>query len=177
MLNNRENRSCGCNNNSNMMKNNFNMPMSANMNSNMNTNMNMNANMSMAEAMNTPLTASFGTKSCQTCCQPGITPDVPTYAFEFTNMAPVQTCPEREITREEMLEQIRCLKFAITDLAEYLDTHENDQKALCLHREYCKELNELTEQYQKVFGPLSIHFPCKKWRWLEEPWPWERGSF
>ena len=78
-------------------------------------------------------------------------------------------------TREEMLHQIKCLKFAITDLALYLDTHPNDEKALCLHNKYCKELRTLTDQYQKMYGPLSIECPCNKWRWLEEPWPWEGG--
>ena len=29
---------------------------------------------------------------------------------------------------------------------------------------------ELKDKYQKVYGPLTINFPCNKWRWLEEPW-------
>ena len=79
--------------------------------------------------------------------------------------------------RSEMLQNIMCYKFAINDLALYLDTHPEDQKALCLHREYCKVLKDLTDKYQKVFGPLTIEFPCNKWRWLEQPWPWERGMY
>ncbi len=79
--------------------------------------------------------------------------------------------------RSEMLKNIMCYKFAINDLALYLDTHPEDQKALCLHREYCKVLKDLTDKYQKVFGPLTIEFPCNKWRWLEQPWPWERGMY
>ena len=78
-------------------------------------------------------------------------------------------------TREEMLERIKCLNFAIIELGLYLDTHPDDEKALCLHRKYCKEYRELTDNYQKVYGPLTIQFPCNKWRWLEEPWPWEGG--
>ena len=72
--------------------------------------------------------------------------------------------------RDEMLEQIKCRNFAIIELALYLNTHPDDDKALCLHRKYCKELKELKDKYQKVYGPLSIYFPCNKWRWLEEPW-------
>ena len=79
--------------------------------------------------------------------------------------------------RREMLQEIRCLEFAINEFALYLDTHPDDQKALCLHRKYCKEVKDLKDKYQKVFGPLTINFPCNKWRWLEEPWPWERGNF
>ena len=78
--------------------------------------------------------------------------------------------------REQMLMQIRELDFAVIELSLYLDTHPEDQRALCLHRKYAKELKELKDKYQKVFGPLSIYFPCNKWRWLEEPWPWERGN-
>ena len=79
--------------------------------------------------------------------------------------------------RSEMLQNIMCYKFAINDLALYLDTHPEDQKALCLHREYSKVLRDLSDKYQKVFGPLTIEFPCNKWRWLEQPWPWERGMY
>lgn len=86
-------------------------------------------------------------------------------------------CGEFNQTRENMLEKIKCLNFAIIELGLYLDTHPNDEKALCLHRKYCKEYRELTDKYQKVYGPLTIQFPCNKWRWLEQPWPWEGGNF
>lgn len=80
-------------------------------------------------------------------------------------------------TRREMMEQIKCYNFAIIELALYLDTHPDDEKALCLHRKYAKEYKELKDKYQKIYGPLTINYPCNKWRWLEEPWPWERGNF
>ena len=82
-----------------------------------------------------------------------------------------------ENTRTEMINRIKTLNFAIIELGLYLDTHVNDEKAICLHRKYCKEYRELTDKYQKVYGPLTIQFPCNKWRWIEEPWPWERGNF
>ncbi len=85
------------------------------------------------------------------------------------------SCPEptRRVNceaRREMMQEIRCLEFAITELALYLDTHPDDEKALCLHRKYAKELKDCKDKYQKVFGPLTIQYPCNKWRWLEEPW-------
>lgn len=79
------------------------------------------------------------------------------------------------MNQEEMLKKIKCLKFAIVDLALFLDTHPNDKKALCLHNKYCKELRNLEDMYQKIYGPLTINYPCNKWRWIEEPWPWEGG--
>ena len=84
-------------------------------------------------------------------------------------------CNDKDMTRKEMLKKIKCLKFAVVELALYLDTHPNDTKALCLHNKYSKELKEICDKYQKGYGQLTIEYPCNKWRWLEEPWPWEGG--
>lgn len=86
-------------------------------------------------------------------------------------------CKENDMTREELIHDIKCYNFAVIELALYLDTHPDDERALCLHNSYAKTLKELKDKYQKVYGPLSIYFPCNKWRWLEEPWPWEGGNF
>ena len=91
------------------------------------------------------------------------------------------SCENNQINNDDvrrtMINEIRSLDFAINELALYLDTHPDDQKALCLHRKYCKEIRDLKDKSQKMFGPLTIFYPCNKWRWLEEPWPWERGNF
>ncbi len=97
------------------------------------------------------------------------------------NISVVQEIQEETITRnncekEELLSEIRCHEFAITELALYLDTHPEDRKALCLHKKYCNELEEMKDIYQRIYGPLTITYPCNKWRWLEEPWPWEGGN-
>lgn len=86
-------------------------------------------------------------------------------------------CEDKMRRRQEMIEQIKCLNFTIIELGLYLDTHPDDQRAICMHREYCKQVKDLKDKYQKVYGPLTIFYPCNKWRWLEEPWPWERGNF
>ena len=82
----------------------------------------------------------------------------------------------RDCSRIDMLNSIKSLNFAVIELDLYLNTHADDEKAICLHREYCKQLRDLQDKYQKVYGPLSIYYPCNKWRWLEEPWPWEGGN-
>lgn len=91
------------------------------------------------------------------------------YEFDLKNCNNTVTEP----TREELLEQLKCYRFAIIELGLYLDTHPDDEKALYLHNEYAKRFKVLEDQYQRMYGPLSIMFPCRKWRWLEEPWPWE----
>lgn len=87
------------------------------------------------------------------------------------------SCMMNDITREEMISKIKEYNFSVIELGLYLDTHPDDEKALCLHRDYSRKLKDLKDKYQKIYGPLSIYFPCNKWRWLEEPWPWERGNF
>ncbi len=86
-------------------------------------------------------------------------------------------CGNNDSTREDMIHQIKCYNFAVIELGLYLDTHPEDERALCLHNSYSRTLKELKDKYQKVYGPLSIYYPCNKWRWLEEPWPWEGGNF
>ena len=161
-----ENRNCGCSCGRNC---NSACPMTSN--ENMMTDNGFQNPMAMPAAIN------LNASACNCCCQQNPTPSIPTYSFNFTHIMPEETCPKEEMTRAEMLEKIRCLGFSVVELAEYLDTHPEDEKALCLHREYATKLRELADKYQKVFGPLTIYFPCNSWRWLEEPWPWERGSF
>ena len=153
-----ENRNCNCNcNNGCMMNNNSNMIVE---NTDYPNTMTMSAGFSGNNA------------SCNCCYEKNMMgSSIPIYCYEFTNIGEKETIPEKEATREEMIQRIRSLDFACVELAEYLDTHVDDEKALCLHREYCTELRELKDKYQKVYGPLNIYFPCNKWRWLEEPWP------
>lgn len=92
-----------------------------------------------------------------------------------TDIPQMDKCPNME--RKEMINKIMGYDFSITELALYLDTHPEDKKALCLHKKYCKELKELKDIYQKMYGPLTIKFPCNRWKWLDEPWPWERGNY
>ncbi len=83
----------------------------------------------------------------------------------------------KDMRRQEMIDEIKALDFTIIELGLYLDTHPEDQRALCMHREYCKQVKDLKDKYQKMYGPLTIFYPCNKWRWLEQPWPWERGNY
>ena len=79
-------------------------------------------------------------------------------------------------TRTELMDEIRSINFSIIELAQYLDINPDDRKALCLHNEYSNKLRMLTDTYQRLYGPLSIECPCNKWRWIEQPWPWEKGG-
>ena len=82
---------------------------------------------------------------------------------------------ENNDAKDYLSKKIMEYKFAIIELTLYLDTHPNDNKALCMHNDYTRKCKELTDKYQKIYGPLTIDYPCNKWRWIEMPWPWERS--
>ena len=84
-------------------------------------------------------------------------------------------CGCNNTNQQEMLMQIRELRFSVNDLALYLDTHPCDRRAIALHKQYSRELRNLTDEYQRKYGPLTIECPCNKWRWIDLPWPWERS--
>ena len=58
-------------------------------------------------------------------------------------------CDMNNMSRREMMMKIRELDFAIIELGLYLDTNPDDEKALCLHREYTKKVKDLKDKYQK----------------------------
>lgn len=84
-------------------------------------------------------------------------------------------CGCNNSNQQEMLMQIRELRFSVNDLALYLDTHPCDRRAIALHNQYSRELRNLTDEYQRKYGSLTIECPCNKWRWIDLPWPWERS--
>lgn len=78
--------------------------------------------------------------------------------------------------KEDLLREIQECTFYVIELALYLDINPEDQRALCLHNKHANHLRKITDKYESMFGPLSINCPCNRWRWLEEPWPWEKGG-
>lgn len=79
-------------------------------------------------------------------------------------------------SRECMLKKVMEYDFALYDLVLYLDTHPFDEEALCLYKELLEEAKEAKNDYEKNFGPLSVENGATEcdWKWIENPWPWER---
>lgn len=82
---------------------------------------------------------------------------------------------DNNMSKSELLNKVQSLAFTINDLALYLDTHPEDEKAVTLHKQYAKEYKTVYDEYQRKYGPLSIFCPCNSWRWIASPWPWEGG--
>lgn len=78
------------------------------------------------------------------------------------------------MNREEMLMQLTAMDFYTVDLNLYLNTHPNDEQALSKFNAVAAEANNLRQQYEEMYGPLSTRRPIKgpPWEWIENPWPW-----
>ena len=75
------------------------------------------------------------------------------------------------------LSELMALDFAIKELGLYLDTHREDEEALALFRSYVDLSREGRQKYVETYGPLmQTELPGEGYRWLDDPWPWEKGG-
>ena len=72
------------------------------------------------------------------------------------------------------LTELQTMAFVIQELTLYLDTHRDDEEALCVYRTYQKMYEDARKIYEQECGPLTHQsFAEGKYRWLDDPWPWE----
>lgn len=81
------------------------------------------------------------------------------------------------MTREELMDKIHALSFAITEAQLFLDTHPDCRAALDYFRNLRDELDGLTTEYQNQYGPLFADMTVgDKWAWIDGPWPWQHNG-
>ena len=77
----------------------------------------------------------------------------------------------------EALLELMALDFAIDELGLYLTTHPNDQQALELYWSYIRLGREGRAKYEEANGPLlQTDITEGSFRWLDDPWPWDKGG-
>ena len=74
--------------------------------------------------------------------------------------------------RDMLLKKIGTLKFAVTDIDLFLDTHPGDKATMKKREEYLDQLKPLVREYEEKYGPLT---PAagEGVEWLKNPWPWD----
>ena len=80
--------------------------------------------------------------------------------------------------QERMMLEIQKLNFAMKDINLYLDVHPEDKCMIQLFNQYREEVNQLSAEYQRYFGPFQLSSPELNrvpWLWSNMKWPWERG--
>ena len=81
------------------------------------------------------------------------------------------------MTREELMDKIHAISFAMTEAQLFLDTHPDCRAALDYFRNLRDELDGLTTEYQNQYGPLFADMTVgDKWAWIDGPWPWQHNG-
>ena len=93
---------------------------------------------------------------------------------EYKNYQPQRLTPRNE--REKMLYELDSISFATHELNLYLDMHPEDQSMVTLFNDYRRKLEELTKNYESMYGPLTVNsneMENKTFSWVNTTWPWE----
>ncbi len=81
------------------------------------------------------------------------------------------------MTRSELLNMVSANEFAAFDTQLYLDTHPTDKVAMQMFNNYTSEYKRLAKEYESQYGPLdSANATNGTWKWIDNPWPWEREA-
>lgn len=81
--------------------------------------------------------------------------------------------------RHELLNHINAVSFAVVEAQLYLDTHPDDPDALAFFHKYLEERKIALKEYATYYGPLTIDSTAScddRWKWVNEPWPWQEGG-
>ena len=73
------------------------------------------------------------------------------------------------------LHELQALQFGIQELVLFLDTHPDDAEVTELLQSYIELWKKGVAIYEEKCGPLLHSHAVRdgKFRWLQEPWPWE----
>lgn len=88
---------------------------------------------------------------------------------------------DKEAERENLMNQINGISFAVNDLTLYLDTHPDCKNGLPLFKELLQKRLDLLAEYAKKYTPLTQismvtgNPESNEYSWGEGPMPWEGG--
>lgn len=78
--------------------------------------------------------------------------------------------------RWAMMRKIQEVGLTLVDLTEYLDTHVNDAFAVERHHEAAEVYQQLVEEYESYYGPLTLGgegCEASRWQWAVQDFPWD----
>lgn len=86
---------------------------------------------------------------------------------------------EQRPCRQELLEWINVVSFAVNESALFLDTHPECTEALEYFEEFSSRRKQALKEYEKYYGPLTADTAAscqERWKWINGPWPWQEGG-
>ena len=84
---------------------------------------------------------------------------------------------DKNRVRNGMINQIKCLNFAVVDIAEYLDTHPESTAALKYFNKFNRMSIAVSKELQERYGAVNTNLDTElpEWSWVNMPWPWNEG--
>lgn len=84
---------------------------------------------------------------------------------------------KQNMNREQLMQWINQVSFAVTDISLYLDTHSDDADAIAFFNHYNEERKKAVALYSATYSPLTMATVSESnhWHWVTDPWPWEGG--
>jgi len=78
--------------------------------------------------------------------------------------------------RMALLTKISKTQLVLRELGLFLDTHPQNINALKHYEYYQNRINDLTNEYEKMYGSLTVKLAnnSDRWTWCDGPWPWEK---
>ena len=80
--------------------------------------------------------------------------------------------------RDKLIKEIQIASFAVVETNLYLDTHPCDEIALEALKKYSEARKIAIKEYESLYGPIfsfdvtDTDSDC--YRWVKEPFPWEK---
>ena len=74
----------------------------------------------------------------------------------------------------DIKQRLKAVSFALYETVLYLDAYPDSKDALCQYNKLIEELEGVTDEYERKYGPLTIYSNTgDRWDWIHSPWPWE----
>lgn len=86
---------------------------------------------------------------------------------------------EQKPCRADLLNHINAVSFSLDDARLFLNTHPNHPDALDFFKKYNLQRTSALKEYAKHYGPLTTDTADANqdcWKWINEPWPWQKGG-
>lgn len=79
------------------------------------------------------------------------------------------------IAKNNLMQLINEVSFALDDVGLFLDTHPNNEEALMYYQKYRMQREHAIKEYETNYGPVTKYrvYSNDNWTWIKEPWPWE----
>lgn len=80
--------------------------------------------------------------------------------------------------KQRLMRRVQSCSFALVEANLYLDTHPTCREGLEYFKKHKEEYEQAVKAYEDKYGPLTARASDsdRRWAWVSEPFPWERGE-